>query len=151
MDYAVATEEELRTSKTPRPKTIEELQEFIVNIVDREHEYGTCVYAMSLAAEAAFNYVAHRLGVSGFQANCADMDFLCRTRGMKFGFAIVDYGHLLYPQYLNDEHFPNWKQLIEKNKEALSKRAKEFLAKDTDGTHEEVLAHWKYLANLVKE
>ncbi len=150
INYTTATEQQLRQAESPKPKNIDQLMSFINTLVERDHEYGTCPYAMSLSAEATFNYVSHKLGVTGFQASCADMDFLTRTRGMKYGFAIVDYAKLLYPQYLNDEHFPNWKQLIEKNKEALSKRAKEFLAEKNEGPiHEEVLAHWKYLANLV--
>ncbi len=55
---------------------------------------------MSLAAVAAFYYVSHKLGVTGFQASCADMDFLQRTRSMKSGFKILDYDDLLYPQSL---------------------------------------------------
>ncbi len=150
INFATATEEQLRNATTPTPENIDQLTSFIIMLVERQHEYGTCPYAMSIAAEATFNYIARQLGATGFQTSCGDMDFIRRTRHFKHGYSITDYSKLLYPQYLNDEYFPNWKQLIEKNKEHLAKTAKEFLAeKDSDSVHKEVLAHWKCLANLV--
>ena len=49
------TEEELRESETPRPITESQLIEYINSLITKNHTYGTCVYAMSMAAEAAFN------------------------------------------------------------------------------------------------
>ena len=69
------TESELRDVKVPFFKTIEELTEFVETLAQREHDYGTCVYAMSLSAQGAFNYIAHVLGVTGFQASCAELSF----------------------------------------------------------------------------
>lgn len=64
-----ATDEKgMREAKVPWPHTKEQLTEYVESLVNRTHDYGTCVYAMSMAAEAAFNYVAHHLGVTGFQA-----------------------------------------------------------------------------------
>lgn len=140
------TEKEMLEEKAPTPKTIKELGKYIEGLVEREHDYGTCVYAMSLAATASFNFVASKLGVTGFQASCADMDILRRTRNLESGFAIVDYNKLLYPQYCDDAHFPSWQKLIEQNKESLATKAKEKLAKSTDSVHPDVLAHWEMLA-----
>ena len=78
--YEKMTEQEMRDTEVPRANTIGELSDYIESLVQQEHDYGTCVYAMSMAATAAFNYVARRLGVTGFQASCADMDVLRRTR-----------------------------------------------------------------------
>lgn len=96
------TEQEMREAVVLWPKSEEELAAYIRSLVDRPHDYGTCVYAMSMAAVAAFNYVSGKLGVTGFQASCADMDFLARTRGLKHGFRVIDYGESLYPQYWED-------------------------------------------------
>jgi len=142
------TEQEMRESDVPRIETIEGLVAYINSLVSQEHDYGTCVYAMSMSAVAAFNYVAHMLGVTGFQASCADMDILRRTRNYKHGFRIIDYNKLLYPQYLDTENFPTHEKLTEDCKEWLSKEARKKLVECPDA-HPDVLAHWKHLAMLV--
>jgi hypothetical protein len=145
----VPGEKQMRDMKAPSPETVEELATFIKTLVDRPHSYGTCVYAMSLAAVAAFNHVAKKLGVTGFQASCADMDILARTRGLKFGH-LQDYDNLLFPQYCDDEHFPTWQQIIEKHKQRFADEARKLLARDT-GAVEGVVAHWNWLASLAPE
>lgn len=147
INYATATEEELRKAPEPKPQSIEELSEFMRVLVSREHDYGTCVYAMSLCAVAAFNLVAHELGVTGFQASCADMDVLRYTRNFKWG-RIVNYDDLLYPQYLNIEHFPSHDYLLDKEREELARRAKMLLTEHNSGPISiGVEAHWHWLAN----
>ena len=93
------TEEEMREADVPWPETTDELVEYIDGLTEREHDYATCVYAMSMAAVAAFYYVAKKLGVTGFQASMADMDVLRRTRHIEHGFYLREYEDLLYPQY----------------------------------------------------
>lgn len=137
-----ATELELRDMEQFKPKSLPELLGFIRTLTERQHDYGTCVYAMSHAATAAFNYIADQLGVTGFQASCADMDVLRRTRGFKWG-CLLNYEDLLYPQY--EDHFPGWARLLEINKVELAKRAKEKLAEAPDA-HPNVVAHWQALA-----
>ena len=66
--YEKMTEQEMRDTEVPRANTIGELSDYIESLVQQEHDYGTCVYAMSMAATAAFNYVARRLGVAVGQA-----------------------------------------------------------------------------------
>ncbi len=102
------TEEELRNTKVESPKNIEELIEIINQLTERQHDYGTCVYAMSIGAVATFMYIASRLNVTGFQVSCADFDFIKRTRGMEEGVSIINYNNLLYPPA---------QKLLEKNKE----------------------------------
>lgn len=137
----------MREAEVPRINTVKELTSYIRKLTKQKHDYGTCVYAMSMSAQAAFNYVAHCLGVTGFQASCADMDFLRRTRRLKHGFRFIDYSNLLYPQYLNSEHFPSIWQLIEENKKRLSEAAKKLL-KESPSAHPDVIAHWKMLSEL---
>lgn len=141
------TEAQMRDAKVPWPKTEEELIDYVRSLVDRPHDYGTCVYAMSMAATATFNYVSGKLGVTGFQASCADMDILRRTRGWEWG-RLLDYTKLLYPQTCDAEHFPSHEQLIEENKGELAKRARALLA-ERERAHSAVVAHWQWLASLV--
>lgn len=139
------TEQELREYKVPWFETQEEALAFIGKLVNRQHDYGTCVYAMSLAAQAAFNHVAHKLGVTGFQASCADMSFIRATRSIKGPFRLVDYANMLYPQY--EHSFA--RTISAETAEWLKTEATEKLAKD-DSTgalsHVEVRAHWARLA-----
>lgn len=139
-----ATEKEMRDTAAPWPKTHVELTKYIVALVTRPHDYGTCVYAMSMAAEAAFNFVAGKLGVTGFQASCADLDFIRRTRNMEGAFIILKAEDMLYPQYdLPEKLFEamdSWKPWL---KEQAALKLKE---KDLVHVHPDVLSHWKKLA-----
>jgi hypothetical protein len=136
------TEAEMRDAEAAHPKTPEELTAYVESLVNRGHDYGTCVYAMSLAATAAFNYVAGKLGVTGFQASCADMDIIRRTRGMKDGFIIVDGNNLLYPQYDVLDRVAQW---MAGARGELAKKAKVLLA-EKKTVHPDVVAHWERLA-----
>lgn len=140
-------ERELREYGVPWPHDIEELTKIIEAMAEREHEYGTCVYAMSISAVAAFNYISHKLGVTGFQASCADKDILARTRNLQWG-RLLNYEDLLYPQKCNKEHFPNAETLFEENSEELAKRAKKLIKEVIDNdrdVHPDVLDHWLML------
>jgi len=144
----IAQEEKaMRETESKWPETLDELTEYIESLTDRTHDYGTCVYAMSLAAVATFNYMSHVVGASGFQAGCADLDFLRRTRGLRSGFTILDYEKLLYPQYLSKEHFPSRDELLEDNKVDLARLARQKLA-ERETACPEVRARWTYVASL---
>ena len=147
-DIKDMTEKELRETKVKWPKSKEELIEYIDSLVEREHDYGTCVYAMSMAAVAAFYYVSHKLGVTGYQASCADMDILRRTRSLKNGFRLIDYEKLLYPQYLNNEHFPTKEELMNEVGEQLAEAAKKKLEETNGEVHPNVKHHWENIVNL---
>jgi len=144
-DFSKASEDELRECKKPWPKEMDELVSFIKTMTERKHNYGTCVYAMSLSALATFNFVASKLGVTGFQASCADLDFLARCRGMKEGFKVLDYHDLLYPQMKYKFVESSWEHLIEENKIKLAMTAKQNI-KDAPNAHPDVMAHWEKLA-----
>lgn len=135
------SEAELRDTTSPWPLTRVQLHEYIDSLVDREHEYGTCVYAMSLAAVAAFNYVAGQLGTTGFQSSCADLDILRRTRHMEGPFILLKGSDMLFPQY-------DLRQTLGKAMKEwqpwLAEQAKKKLA-ETDLAHPDVVAHWKKL------
>ena len=143
------TEQEMREVEVPTFDNADALAGYIKSLVEREHDYGTCVYAVSMAATAAFNFVARALGVTGFQASCADMDVLRRTSRMKHGFAILDYADLLYPQCRKKFDRLKWDRLIANNINGLSKAAALNL-EESPNAHPDVVAHWKDLVAMGK-
>jgi len=142
------TEKQLRDFDCPWPKTLEELNAIISALAEREHEYGTCVYAMSIAATAAFYYMSRRLGVTGFQAMLADMDFIRRVRHMKGPFGILDAADLVYPQYDMIGKVQEW--IREWMPWAAKEAVKRLNEHREEAVHPEVLAHWKRLAGGVQ-
>lgn len=136
------SEQQMREEEVPTPKTSRQLSAYIDELVDRQHSYGTCVYAMSMAATAAFNYVASKLGVTGFQASCADLDVLRRTRRIEGPFMILFARDLLYPQY--DLH-AKVDEMADDARGWLSAEARKKLNESPDA-HPDVVAHWKRLA-----
>lgn len=149
----VPDEEELRDAKVPTPESIEELSEYIQSLVDRPHDYGTCVYAMSMASVATFNYVAHHLGVTGFQASMADMNFLKRTRRIELGGTFIVYDDILWPQYWDDPvKAVAFKQALRKNEDfrkLVAEKAVEKLESDGDKAAPQVVEHWEGLAKML--
>ena len=73
---------------------------------------------------------------------------------MKYGFRIIDYEKLLYPQYLNEDEFPSFQGLINENIDWLGNAA-ERLLKETSKTnslvHPDVSNWWKKLVEMKKE
>ena len=139
-------EKELRDVEAPWPHTEDEFLYLIETLSSRSHDYGTCVYAMSIAAVSAFNLMAHKLGASGFQASCADLDVVRRTRGLRSGFAIVDFSKALYPQYKGKEHWYPLSRILSEHREALANEARRMLS-ESAGAHENVRAHWEWLSS----
>lgn len=130
------------------PKTEDELFAYIREMIkwpasaDVTTGYGRCVYAMSYAAVATFNYIAHELGVTGFQASCADLDFLTHTRAVKHGLLVLSADDLLYPQYDLVAKARGW---IAKTRPQLAIAAQELL-NEGRYAHPDVVAHWEKLA-----
>lgn len=145
------TEEQLREAETPWPHSIEELEMLVTALAERSHDYGTCCYAASISAEAAFNFIAHRLGITGFQASCADLDFIRRTRHLEHGFALVDFGNALYPQYMDEDHWWGSRRVLVERREELAKAAREMLADRDEHVHPNVREHWEWLAARSEE
>lgn len=136
-------EKEMREADVPTPKTADELAEYVRSLTEREHDYGTAVYAASMAAVAAFNHVAHRLGMTGFQASCADLDIIRRTRRLHGPFMLIRAEDMLFPQY----------SIEGKVREALNEwlpwareQARKKLAEPLVHVHPEVMRRWRELA-----
>jgi len=136
------TEKQLRKAEVPWLKTQKELMKYINALVNRKHDYGTAVYAMSMSAVAAYYYASSKVGATGFQASCADLDIIRRTRGLKGPFKIVDISRALYPQY---DLVQELMESLNESKGWLRDEAKKLL-KDAERCHPDVVAHWKKLA-----
>lgn len=146
IDWATANEEQLRNAKVPWPKSLSELTDIIESLKNRSHDYNTCVYAMSIAATAAFYYIANYLGVTGFQASCADLDVLRRTRGYEYGFQIIDYKDLLYPQYTDKLTITPESLLSDESvRSKIVEEAKKLLSERTEHAAPRVVRHWENL------
>ena len=137
------TEKDMRESSVPWPKTAKQLNEYVASLVDRQHDYGSCVYAASMAAVAAFYYVSGQLGMTGFQASCADLDIIRRTRSIKGPFGIFKAEDALYPQYDLGERLD---KMLAEAAPWLKEQAEKNLA-ESSYAHPDVLAHWKMLAD----
>ena len=135
-------EQEMRKSKVPKIHSIKKLTTYIKSLEEQEHDYGTCVYAMSMSAVAAFNYIAHKLRATGFQASCADLDIIRRIRNLKV-FMIVDFSNALYPQY---NLVDSLQKSLDENRGWLAEEAKKLLKTQSKSTSSKVIAHWKKLA-----
>ena len=135
------TEKEMRDTKCPWPKSESELIRFIRNITKENDEYGKAVYCMSLASVATFQYMSHILGVTGFQASCADMDFLSRTRNLEM-WEILSYEDMLYPQY--NYKFEN---VITRDVFNWMRNKAEINITSHPDAHPDVITHWR---NIVK-
>jgi hypothetical protein len=142
MKESATTEQEMREADVPWPQTEKQLREYIDSLVSRQHDYGTCVYAASMAATATFNYMGHVLGMTGFQASCADFDFLRRTRSIKGPFMLIKGEDALYPQYdlpgRLDKALEEWGPWIKEEAEKL--------LIEKGAAHPDVIAHWEQLA-----
>lgn len=136
------SEAQMRESEVPECESLLDLSEYIQSLTTMPHDYGTCVYAMSMAATAAFNHVAGKLGATGFQASCADLDVLRRARRIDEPFMIVKGGDAIYPQCDPVKNVKEWLQEI---KPWLKEQAEKKLI-EAKGAHPAVVAHWENLA-----
>lgn len=141
------TEASMREEKVPFFNTSEQLQKYIDELVGMRHDYGTCAYAMSLAATAAFNFVAHQLGTTGFQAGCADLDFLRRSRSIDGPFIFLKAEDAIYPQYDIRGKVNEWLGSDDMVKWLGTKAAQKLAACENDSmpAHPAVKAHWRAL------
>ena len=131
MEDTSSRETQLRDSTPPRITSLLKLLWYIWGLVRGRHDYGSCVYAMSLSA----------------LASCADLDFIRRTRRIEGPFSLVNYEKLLYPQYLNREEFPSYFDLMSTHRQWLAEEAKKKIAETHRvNVHPDVLAHWEMLA-----
>jgi len=135
-------EQEMREHTVPTFNKIEELTKYIEDLREQEHDYGTAVYAMSLAAVATYNYIANVKGVTGFQASCAYLDIIRRTRRIEGPFMILKLNDALYPQYDIPARVV---EFLDGGRTWLKTEATKLL-KNKNDAHPDVIAHWEKLA-----
>lgn len=143
------TEQEMRDSKVPWPKTIEELNDYINELSKDGGDYGKAVYCMSMAATAAFYYMSHVVGATGFQASCADLDIFRRTRSINGPFAIIAGEDMLYPQYNIQAKVSGY--LSEWREWAAKEARKNLATNNKENVSEEVWKQWEMLSDQVAE
>lgn len=136
-------EQEMRAAEVPSVQTLDELNSYIESLVQQKHDYGTAVYAMSMSAVATFNYVAGQLGVTGFQASCADLDILRRIRRTNGPFMVVFGERMLYPQYNIEEYV---RGALSELLPWAADEARKLLAKADENVAPSVIRHWQELA-----
>lgn len=131
----------------PFPKDTQELIGYLEKLIkDLNSSYSEAPFAPALAAISAFNYVACKMGLTGFQASHSGMLFLAKLRHMEHGFKIIDYRDLLYPQYL-DRFNISADKLIRENLGTLKSSAKDLLTTHKDAAPE-VKEHWKSILDI---
>lgn len=79
--------------------TIEELAQYLKELIEYKHDYNTSGYAITKALLATEMMIAHQLGTTGAQHGYANVAYITETRGSKTGCAVLDFDDLMYPQY----------------------------------------------------
>ncbi len=137
------TEKQMREEDVPWPKSKKELTAYIDKLADQNHDYGTCVYAMSMAAVAAFNYIAHKLGTTGFQAGCATLDIVRRNNLIKGPFMIVRM-----EDELNGSVIEKAQEFIAESRVWLRGEARKRMSEMGGYVHPDVFHRWIELATF---
>jgi len=123
--------------------TTETLPAFIRKLTENyNHDYGTIVHAITAAAIAAATAVnkSDVGGITGFQAGCVLWGFISKWMHYEdTPLKLVNYEHMLYPQYYHDFD----KTISPETWEWLREKAGEFLQKERDFLHPDVKAHWE--------
>ena len=132
-----------------REQTLETLPDFITKLTTQyDHDYGTICHAIAAAAVGAAWAVekSPQGGITGFQAGAITWEIIRGWNGSMLGDCgakIVKYENMLYPQYEQDFD----KKISSGVWKNIKKQASENLA--LKGGNENVLAHWKSIADGV--
>lgn len=128
--------------------TLENLVDFLKHLMhDYKHDYGTVCHAMAIGSYAAFRAMDREPqgGITGFQAGAIMWEIvklLCFPNN-KLGLRLINFDHLLYPQYA--DHFE--KSISKSQWERLQAEAKRFLSEKDQYVDAKVREHWESIAN----
>lgn len=119
---------------------------FIEDVVEKyNNDYGGVCYAIGNAAYATAMYLAHKCGITGFQAGEVMWEFIRQWdfRNNECGLRIINYDDLCYPQYLykfEGMKIPQevWDRVIKKCQN---------LMKNEEHACNKVKQHWSAIAN----
>ena len=126
-----------------RDMTAEKLPEFVRKLTqDYGHDYGTICHAIAAAAIAAAWAVekSPQGGITGFQAGCIMWSFARHWMSWPEDShkRLLDYEHLIYPQYQED-----FRVISADTWAWAQKKAEERLEESADSAHPEVVEHWR--------
>lgn len=133
-----------------REMTVEKLPDFIQRLTtEYRHDYGTICHAMSAIAVASAWAVdkTEQGGITGFQAGAVMWQFIHNwyMDDNKTGLRLIDYDHLLFPQYGDSFN----KEIDTHTWEKVQEQAKLKLKKDSGNASQNVIDHWKSITDGV--
>ncbi len=144
------SEQEVQATEVPTFRTIQGLSTYINLLVTTDHNFGTCVDAMSMAATAVFNFVKAKTGADDFMADLARDDIIRRLRGCSGPFVVIGAEEDLHQRCGSkrklaearaDDEWIDW----------LKHTAKERLRSDLSKCHPKVVKHWRRLSGELWE
>lgn len=131
--------------KSKKIESIEDLANLIKEVeTDFNYGYGVAARSVGAVSAAVAWYLSGKMGLTGFQASFVTWDFITGfwMTHNKCGMRIVDYDHMLYPQY--DYKFQ--KTISPEVWERLQKTAKEYL-EDPQYASPSVIKHWQSIVD----
>lgn len=129
--------------------TIEELSQYLKELIDYKHDYNTSGYSIVKALLATEMMMAHQVGTTGTQHGYANVAYITETRGSKTGCAILNFDDMMYPQYNLLEKVKGWLD-DHKTSEHFIKEVEKKIKEDDESdfkAHPEVRDHWERLVN----
>ena len=129
--------------------TVEELSQYLKELIEYKHDYNTSGYAITKALLATEMMIAHQLGTSGFQHGYANISYITETRGSKTGCAIINFDDLMYPQYDVISKVKGWIDEHKKSEYFIKEVKCKIKEDDESGfkAHPNVRDHWEKLVN----
>lgn len=146
------TEKEFREKYEGRVKevTLDELPAFINELLDQEHEYGTIVIAIAIAAAATgWACNKHDNGhITGFQASFVTWEFIRHWGTPHIGQAgarFLDFADALYPQYR--KRFTTIPRSAVSELQKMAQEKLQVADRDNIAIDPVVRNHWRWLAD----
>lgn len=132
-----------------RNQTLETLPDFLRELAEHEHGYGSICIACAAAAVAAASAVDNAPcgGITGFQSGVVFWEFAEGWGTIENSdlACLVKRGELLYPQY--DNRLTELHELDPNEHELLVQKAKTLLAESGETAHAEVRKRWELVAS----
>lgn len=156
----------------PSFDTIEEFGAWLEAILSQQLDYNTAGAVMAYATYGAFNFAAHRVGATGFQASISALMAYGSIENIEGPFGVVKAHDMLFPQ--GQTPTESAAEMEEKWREWAAEEAREKIAhyedegwthetakvdpetgeeiegetEEVDNVHPNVRAHWEELAKF---
>lgn len=126
---------------------LEDLPNFLNELMNYGHDYGTICHAIAAGALASMYAMDNHKngGITGFQASCVLWDVIREWSysGNETGLRLVDYDNMLYPQY----EYKFQKTISESTWNRMVEKAKENLSGDKTFVNPNVTEHWQSIVD----